>query len=75
MAFSDSAAGHVTHHAKGAAGLYGLEIHEVPFDYAQMDIELEALMIEAKRVRPRLIITAGIMFFFVFAERSQESCR
>ena len=35
MAFSDAAAGHVTHHVEGAAGLYGLEIHEVPFDYSQ----------------------------------------
>ena len=34
MSFSDAAAGHVTHHAEGAAGLYGLEIHEVPFDFA-----------------------------------------
>ena len=31
MAFSDSAAGHLTHHAEGAEGLYGLEIHEVSF--------------------------------------------
>ena len=42
MAFSDSAAGHVLHHVEGAAGLYRFEIHEVPFDYAQMDVDLGA---------------------------------
>ena len=34
MAFSDSKAEHITNHAEGATGLYGLEIHEVHFDYA-----------------------------------------
>ena len=61
MSFSDAAAGHVTHHAEGAAGLYGLEIHEVPFVFAQMDVDPEALMIAAKKVRPNLIIIAGSM--------------
>ncbi len=51
MAFSDQAAGHVTHHAEGAAGLYGLEIHDVPFDYAKMDIDPDVLMEKAKEVR------------------------
>ncbi|MEZ7974454.1 MAG: hypothetical protein QMC48_05470 [SAR324 cluster bacterium] len=67
MAFSDSAAGHLTHHAEGAAGLYGLEIHEVPFAYAQMDVDLEALMIEAKKVRPKLIIIPGSMSLFPYS--------
>ena len=67
MTFSDSAAGHATHHAEGAAVLYGLYIHEVPFDYAQMDVDLEALMIEAKKVRPKLIIIPGSMSLFPFS--------
>jgi glycine hydroxymethyltransferase len=69
IAFSDSAAGHVTHHAEGAAGLYGLEIHEVPFDYEQMDVDLEALMIEAKKVRPKLLIIAGSTCLFPYSLR------
>ena len=67
MSFSDAAAGHVTHHAEGAAGLYGLEIHEVPFDFAQMDVDPEALMIAAKKVRPKLIIIAGSMCLFPYS--------
>ncbi len=67
MSFSDAAAGHVNHHAEGAAGLYGLEIHEVPFDFAQMDVDPEALMIAAKKVQPKLIIIAGSMCLFPYS--------
>lgn len=66
MAFADTAAGHVTHHAAGAAGLYGLQIHAVPFDAAQMTIDLEGLRREALRLRPRLIIVAGSMCLFPY---------
>lgn len=66
MAFADTAAGHVTHHPAGAAGLYGLEIHDVPFDAARMAIDLEGLRREAERLRPRLIIVAGSMCLFPY---------
>lgn len=66
MAFADSAAGHVTHHMAGAAGLYGLHIHEVPYDAAHMTVDLAALEAEAKRLRPKLIIIAGSMCLFPY---------
>lgn len=59
MAFPEKAAGHVTHHREGAAGLYGLEIHEVPIDEAAFTVDLDRLRTEARRVRPRLIVVAG----------------
>ena len=40
LALPDAAAGHVTHHAQGAAGLYGLEVHDVPWDGARMTVDL-----------------------------------
>ena len=66
MAFADSAAGHVTHHLAGAAGLYGLEIHEVPYDAAQMTIDIAGLRAAAERIRPKLIIIAGSMCLFPY---------
>jgi glycine hydroxymethyltransferase len=59
LAFPESAAGHVTHHAEGAAGLYGLEVGEVPIDPAAMTVDLERLRQVARRVRPKLIVVAG----------------
>src|SRR5947208_6085886 len=38
MAFPGEMGGHVTHHGAGAAGLYGLEIHPVPYDGGAMTI-------------------------------------
>jgi len=48
-------AGHVTHHRAGAAGLYGLEIHEAPIDGDNYTIDVTALAALADRVQPRLI--------------------
>ena len=50
-----SIAGHVTHHQPGAAGLYGLEIHEAPIDPDRYSIDVDGLAALAERVRPRLI--------------------
>ena len=51
--------GHVTHHAAGAAGLYGLFTHPAPVDPACFTVDLEALRRDALRLRPRLITIGG----------------
>lgn len=51
--------GHVTHHAEGAAGLYGLRIHPAPVDAEGYTVALPALAALAERVRPRLITLGG----------------
>ena len=48
-------AGHVTHHEAGAAGLYGLAIHEAPIDPARYTIDVAALAEQAEAVRPKVI--------------------
>ncbi|MEM8730675.1 MAG: aminotransferase class I/II-fold pyridoxal phosphate-dependent enzyme [Pseudomonadota bacterium] len=53
-----SIGGHVTHHAPGCAGLYGLEIHEAPVDADGYTMDLDGLRTLAHAVRPKLI-TAG----------------
>jgi glycine hydroxymethyltransferase len=53
-----SIGGHVTHQAAGAAGWYGLEIHECPADPDTFSVDLDALVELAERVRP-VLITIG----------------
>lgn len=53
-----SIGGHVTHNTAGAAGLYGLDIHEAPIDRAGYTVDVDALRRLAHDVRPALI-TAG----------------
>lgn len=50
-----SIGGHVTHHAAGVAGLYGLEIHEAPIDAVNYTIDVTALATLAARVVPKMI--------------------
>ncbi len=69
MALADEAAGHVTHHLDGAAGLYGLEVHNVPFDGPGMAVDLAALEREAARLRPKLIILGGSLALFPYPVR------
>ncbi len=66
LAFSGEMGGHVTHHAAGCAGLYGLEIHPVPYDGARMNVDLDRLRDEARRLRPRLITLAGSLCLFPY---------
>jgi len=47
--------GHVTHREAGAAGLYGLDIHECPIDADSFTVDLAALAELAQRVQPKLI--------------------
>ncbi len=50
-----SIGGHITHHTPGAAGLYGLEIHQAPIDAAGYTVDIEKLAAQARALRPRLI--------------------
>ena len=47
--------GHITHRPAGAAGLYGLDIHECPIDARRFTIDVDGLAELAQRVRPKLI--------------------
>lgn len=51
--------GHVTHHAAGCAGLYGLQSHAAPVNADGYTVDLEALEALAKRIKPKLITIGG----------------
>jgi glycine hydroxymethyltransferase len=51
--------GHVTHNRAGAAGLYGLRVHEFPIDEQRYAVDLGGLADLARRVRPKLITLGG----------------
>ncbi|MEO0680085.1 MAG: beta-eliminating lyase-related protein [Pseudomonadota bacterium] len=51
--------GHVTHHAPGAAGLYGLVVHDAPVNAADYSVDPDGLRAAARRIRPRIITLGG----------------
>lgn len=66
MVIPESAGGHATHHANGAAGLRGLDVHEIPFDPAAMTIDLDALTRLAGEIRPRVIAVGASLVLFPY---------
>ena len=51
--------GHVTHHAAGAAGLYGLDVHPAPIDSGAYTLDIDALAQLAEQLRPKVISVGG----------------
>jgi len=64
-----SIGGHVTHHAAGAAGLFGLRIHAAPVDVANYTVDAEALRTMARQLRPKLITIGGSLNLFAHPVR------
>ncbi len=56
--------GHVTHQRAGAAGLYGLDIHEAPIDPTRYTVDVDRLGSLAHRIRPKLISIGGSLNLF-----------
>ena len=56
--------GHVTHHADGCAGLYGLRTIAAPVDADGYTVDLEALRAMARREKPKLITVGGSLNLF-----------
>lgn len=52
-------AGHITHHAAGAAGRYGLTTVDAPIRADDYTVDVDALAELARSVRPRLITIGG----------------
>lgn len=59
-----SVGGHVTHHAAGCAGLYGLRSIEAPPAADGYTVDIDALAALAREHRPRLITLGGSLNLF-----------
>ena len=66
LALPEWAGGHPTHHREGMAGLHGLIVHDVPFDPARMQVDLDGLRKTAKELRPVLIIVGASLVLFPY---------
>ncbi|HSE73176.1 MAG TPA: aminotransferase class I/II-fold pyridoxal phosphate-dependent enzyme, partial [Dongiaceae bacterium] len=64
IAPSPAIGGHITHHAPGAAGFYGVETVSAPIDPASYTVDVDALRTLAKRVRPKLVTIGGSLNLF-----------
>src|SRR5262249_20649491 len=58
-ALPDWAGGHLSHHAAGAPGIRGLRVAELPYDAAELDVDLERLPAFLDRERPVLVVVGA----------------
>ncbi len=65
-----SIGGHVTHQDAGAAGLYGLNIHEAPVDAGRYSVDTVKLAQMARQIRPKLITLGGSLNLFPWDVKS-----
>ncbi|HEB96321.1 MAG TPA: aminotransferase class I/II-fold pyridoxal phosphate-dependent enzyme [Sedimenticola thiotaurini] len=65
--------GHVTHHAAGCAGLYGLKTHPAPVDAGNYTVDLDGLRRLARRIGPSLITIGGSLNLFPHPVREIRS--
>ncbi len=71
-----SIGGHVTHQMAGAAGLYGLDIHEAPIDASNFTVDLDGLRKLARGLKPKLITIGGSLNLFPHPVKAGEGhCR
>lgn len=56
--------GHVTHHNAGAAGLYGVDIHAAPVRADGYTVDVDALAVLAREIKPALITIGGSLNLF-----------
>ncbi len=56
--------GHVTHHAAGCAGLYGLKTLEAPFNEDGYTVDIEGLRTLAQSARPKIITIGASLNLF-----------
>lgn len=56
--------GHVTHHAAGAAGWYGVVTHPAPISADTYTVDVDALRADARRLKPKLITIGGSLNLF-----------
>ncbi len=64
IAPSSEIGGHVTHHAPGCAGLYGLNTLPAPVNADGYTVDIDALRRQAQEVRPKLITIGGSLNLF-----------
>ncbi len=56
--------GHITHHAAGAAGIYGVKSHAAPIDAVGYSFDVDRLREQAHALRPKLITIGGSLNLF-----------
>ncbi|MEU8037476.1 glycine hydroxymethyltransferase [Streptosporangium sp. NPDC049078] len=71
----ETAGGHASHHAQGAAGIRGLRVADLPYDAERLDVDHVALPAFLRAHRPALVVVgANLMLFPYDVARLRAAC-
>jgi glycine hydroxymethyltransferase len=62
----ETAGGHASHHAQGAAGIRGLRVAELPYDAGRLDVDHAALPAFLREHRPALVVVGASLMLFPY---------
>ncbi|MDA8192379.1 MAG: serine hydroxymethyltransferase [Thermaerobacter sp.] len=66
MSLSQPFGGHSSNRSDGPAGVRGLTIYDVPMDAQELTVDLEAFILLARKVQPKLVVLGASMTLFPF---------
>jgi glycine hydroxymethyltransferase len=66
MSLTQPFGGHSSNRADGPAGVRGLQIHDVPMDPTELEVDLAAFTRAAREIRPKLVALGASMTLFPF---------
>jgi glycine hydroxymethyltransferase len=69
MSLAQPVGGHSSNRLDGPAGIRGLTIVDVPFDPLELEIDVDAFAVEARRLRPKVVALGASMTLFPFPVR------
>ena len=64
--------GHSSNRSDGPAGTRGVEIHDIPFDPTELEVDLDKFTEEAQRLRPKLVVMGMSMTLFPLPVREMS---
>ena len=64
MSAAQPVGGHSSNRPDGPAGVRGLEIHDVPFDPIELEVDLDLFADQARRLKPKLVVLGMSMTLF-----------
>ncbi|USG63328.1 serine hydroxymethyltransferase [Brevibacillus ruminantium] len=66
MTIAQPFGGHSSNRIDGPAGIRGLQIHDVPMDPVELEVDLDQFAEAARRIKPRLVTLGASMTLFPF---------
>ncbi|WP_439651955.1 serine hydroxymethyltransferase [Methanooceanicella nereidis] len=75
MALAVPCGGHISHAKYSAAGICGLKVHTHPYDYDTMNINVDKMINDIRRIKPKVVVFGASLFLFPHpVKEAREVC-